>query len=70
VRHTQPKGTKMSYHDKPPSYYKTGIGVVNPLIRIELKLKKVQEVLDNISEQSILTATDLKIKLQKVIDDD
>jgi len=59
----------MSYHGQPPSYLKTGIGVVNPLIRIERKLKNIQDVLDNISDQSILTANDLKIKIQKVLDD-
>ena len=48
---------------------RSGLGVVNPLIRIENKLKKVQEVLDNISDASILTANDLKTKLQKVLDD-
>jgi|TARA_R110002124_G_scaffold141870_1_gene306445 hypothetical protein len=57
----------MSYHDQPPGYMKTGIGVVNPLIRIERKLKKIQDVLDNISDYSVLTANDLKIKIQKVI---
>ena len=64
------KGNQMSYHDQPPGYMREGIGVVNPLIRIEQKLKKIQDVLDNISDASILTATDLKTKLQKVIDDD
>ncbi len=59
----------MSYHDQPHGYMRSGIGVVNPLIRIENKLKKVQEVLDNISDASILTANDLKTKLQKVLDD-
>tara|TARA_B100001094_G_C18062695_1_gene735872 strand:- start:943 stop:1128 length:186 start_codon:yes stop_codon:yes gene_type:complete len=61
----------MSYHGYPPpdDYNKTGIAVVNPLIRIEKKLKDVQYVLDNISDASILTAIDLKIKLQKVLDD-
>ena len=59
----------MSYHDRPPDYIKTGMAVVNPLIRIEKKLKKVQEVLDNISDASILTAIDLKIKIQRVLDD-
>ena len=44
--------------------------LLTPLIQIERKLKKVQEVLDNINEESILTATDLKIKLQKALDDD
>tara|TARA_Y100000592_G_scaffold63320_1_gene98731 strand:+ start:1142 stop:1327 length:186 start_codon:yes stop_codon:yes gene_type:complete len=61
----------MGYHDRqPPDYMRTGISVVNPLIRIEKKLKKIQEVLDNINETSILTANDLKIKIQRVIDDD
>jgi len=57
----------MSYHGRPPDYMKTGIGVVNPLIRIEGKLKRVQEVLDNISDSSILTANDLKTKIEKVL---
>ena len=57
----------MSYHDQPPDYARTGIAVVNPLIRIERKLKRVQEVLDNISDASALTANDLKVKLQKVL---
>ena len=60
----------MSYHGRPPPDYKSkGISVVNPLLRSEGKLKQVQEVLDNISDVSILTATDLKIKLQKILDD-
>ena len=57
----------MSYHGNPPSYLKTGIAVVNPLVRIEMKLKRVQEVLDNISDQSVLTANDLKCKIEKVL---
>ena len=60
----------MSYHGYPPPYEETGIAVVNPLIRIERKLKKVQEVLDNIGDHPDLTVTDLKIKIQKVIDED
>ena len=68
--HNQLKGKTMSYHGRPPPDYKhTGIAVVNPLIRIEQKLKKVQEVLDNISEASVLTANDLKSKIQKVLDE-
>ena len=57
----------MGYHDRPPDYIKTGMAVVNPLIRIEKKLKKVQEVLDNISDYSILSANDLKTKIEKVL---
>jgi len=60
----------MGYHDRPPDYMRTGMAVVNPLIRIEKKLKKVQAVLDNISDYSVLTANDLKIKIQKVLDED
>ena len=60
----------MGYHDRrPPDYNKTGIGVVNPLYEIQRKLKKVQEVLDNISDSSVLTAEDLKAKIQRVLDD-
>ena len=58
----------MSYHGQPPpDYNKTGIAVVNPLIRIEQKLKAVQDVLDNISDSSILTANELKKKLENVL---
>jgi hypothetical protein len=60
----------MGYHDRPPpDYMKTGISVVNPLIRIERKLKEVQEILDNISDSTALTAEDLKAKIQRVLDD-
>lgn len=62
----------MGYHDRrpPPDYMKTGIAVVNPLIRIERKLKRIQEVLDNISDVSELTALDLKEMLERAMDDD
>jgi hypothetical protein len=71
VRTTNHKQRKtMSYHGHPPpDYNKTGIAVVNPLIRIEQKLKKIQEILDNISDASVLTANDLQVKIQRVLDD-
>ena len=54
----------MSYHGQPPpDYNQVGIAVVNPLHRIEQKLKKIQDVLDNISDSSVLSANDLKAKL-------
>tara|TARA_R100000030_G_C3144178_1_gene96509 strand:+ start:206 stop:388 length:183 start_codon:yes stop_codon:yes gene_type:complete len=60
----------MSYHGQPPpDYNQVGIAVVNPLHRIEQKLKKIKDVLDNISDQSILTANDLKIKIQKIMEE-
>ena len=57
----------MSYHDGYDCPRREGIAVVNPLIRIERKLNRIQEVLDNISDSSILTAVDLKIKIEKAI---
>jgi len=61
----------MSYHGRPPPDYSyKGISVVNPLIRIERKLKRIQEILDNISDSSILTALDLKAKIEKVLADE
>ena len=60
----------MGYHDrKPPDYERVGIGVVNPLMRIEKKLNEVQDILDNISDASVLTANDLKVKIQRILDD-
>ena len=61
----------MSYHGRPtPDYNYKGISVVNPLIRIERKLKRIQEILDNISDASTLTAVDLKIKIEKAMADE
>ena len=58
----------MSYHGQPPPDYNVaGIAVVNPLIRIERKLKRVQEVLDNVSDASALTALDLKAKIEQAM---
>ena len=57
----------MSYHDGYDRPQMEGIAVVNPLIQIERKLKRVQEVLDNISDASILTAVDLKMKIEKAM---
>mgnify|MGYP001187091981 CR=1 FL=1 len=61
----------MSYHGFPPPemYEKTGMGVVNPLIRIEQKLKKIRDILDALPENSDMTASDLKIKLMETLDD-
>ena len=60
----------MSYHDHPPGYARTGIAVVNPLIRIERKLKRIREVLDNVSDSSALSAVDLKIMIEKAMSDE
>ena len=61
----------MGYHDRsPPDYTKTGIAVVNPLIRIERKLARVQEVLDNISDASVMTALDLKSMIERAMNEE
>ena len=61
----------MGYHDRsPPDYMKTGIAVVNPLIRIERKLARVQEVLDNISDASVMTALDLKSMIERAMNEE
>ena len=61
----------MSYHGRPPPDYNyEGISVVNPLIRIERKLKRIQEVLGNISDASTLTALDLKNMIEKAISEE
>ena len=59
----------MSYHDgyDPRN---TGISVVNPLIRIERKLQRVQEVLDNINDVSVLTAVDLKVMIERAMSEE
>jgi len=58
----------MSYHGQPPpDYNTTGITVVNPLIRIERKLKRIEKILNNISDASALSASDLKAMIEKAI---
>tara|TARA_B100000131_G_scaffold311223_1_gene343821 strand:- start:2114 stop:2305 length:192 start_codon:yes stop_codon:yes gene_type:complete len=59
----------MGYHDRRPPSYNTGIAVVNPLHEIQRKLIRIQQALDNISDQSVLTAVDLKVKIQNILDD-
>ncbi len=60
----------MSYHGfPPPDYNQVGIAVVNPLHRIERKLKKIKDVLDGVSDMSVLSAIDLKIMINQIIDD-
>jgi len=58
----------MSYHDGYNPSDQKGIAVVNPLHAIQRRLLKIQEILDNISDHSVLTANDLKIKIQRVLD--
>jgi len=60
----------MSYHGNPPDYAKTGIAVVNPLIRIERKLKRIEGILANIGDASVLSAADLKAMIQNALDEE
>ncbi len=60
----------MSYHGfPPPDYNQVGIAVVNPLHRIERKLRKIKEVLDGVSDSSDHTASNLKDLIYKIIED-
>ena len=64
----QSKGDILGYHDrKQPDYIKTGMGVVNPLIQIERKLKKIQDVLDQLPEKA-MSVVELQEQIQKIID--
>jgi hypothetical protein len=60
----------MSYHGfPPPDYNQVGIAVVNPLHRIERKLKKIKQALEAVSENSGHTASDLKNLINQIIED-
>lgn len=67
----------MGYHDRDifEKRWRTTIKendqVDNPRIKIispQKKLIDIQQVLNDLSEQSVLTATDLKHKIQKILD--
>tara|TARA_B100000575_G_scaffold247673_1_gene213228 strand:- start:854 stop:1042 length:189 start_codon:yes stop_codon:yes gene_type:complete len=60
----------MSYHGfPPPDYNQVGIAVVNPLHRIEQKLKKIKETLDGVTDESTISVNDLKIMIGEIIED-
>ena len=60
----------MSYHGfPPPDYNQVGIAVVNPLHRIERKLRKIKELLEVVSDDSDHTTGELKIMINKIIED-
>ena len=67
----QPKEKLMSYHGYPPyeTYEKTGMGVVNPLRRIEQKLKKIRDLLEELPDDCGMSAVDLKTRLLEALDD-
>ena len=58
----------MGYHDRmPPDYKKTGIGVVNPLIRLQQRLDKIQKVINSLPEKA-MTTVELSEVIQKILD--
>tara|TARA_R110000824_G_scaffold149978_5_gene320416 strand:+ start:1122 stop:1304 length:183 start_codon:yes stop_codon:yes gene_type:complete len=59
----------MSYHDNPTSYKTTGIEVVSPLLKVERKLKKIQEALNKVDDEAPLTTAELRSRLQKLLDE-
>ena len=57
----------MGYHDRmPPSYLKTGIGVVNPLIQLQQRLDEIQKVIDSVPERA-MTTVELSESIQKIL---
>ena len=42
----------MSYHDYPPDYKRTGIGVVNPLHQQQKKLTQLEQFLREIASET------------------
>tara|TARA_B100000131_G_scaffold313511_1_gene348987 strand:- start:1112 stop:1303 length:192 start_codon:yes stop_codon:yes gene_type:complete len=60
----------MGYHDRmPPSYLKTGIGVVNPLIQLQQRLDEIQKVINSLPEKA-MTTVELSDTIQKILDGD
>lgn len=60
----------MGYHDRmPPSYLKTGIGVVNPLIQLQQRLDEIQKVIDSLPERH-MSIVELSARIQKILDGD
>lgn len=60
----------MGYHDRmPPSYLKTGIGVVNPLIQLQQRLDEIQKVIDSLPERH-MSIVELSTRIQKILDGD
>ena len=60
----------MGYHDRmTPSYLKTGIGVVNPLIQLQKRLDEIQKVIDSLPERH-MSIVELSTRIQKILDGD
>ena len=72
----------MGYHDrKPRDLNNSGISFVNPNLQreresarvqqsLERKLARVKEVLDNISDASVMTALDLKSMIERAMNEE
>ena len=60
----------MSYHDrKIDTYEKTGIGVVNPLLRIEQKLTKIKNIVLDEEKHGELSKDDLLERLAEILNE-
>jgi hypothetical protein len=61
----------MGYHDrKPPSYENsTGIGVVNPLLQLQKRLSKIQDIINTLPEKH-MSVVELSTTIQKILDGD
>ena len=59
----------MSYHDNPPDYLKTGITVVNPLLRIEKKLDRIKSIVHDDERNEDLSKDELLALLEEVLNE-
>ena len=57
----------MSYHDGYDRPLMEGRAVVNPLIRIENKLKQIANLLADADEMEVITVADLKARIEGII---
>ena len=61
----------MSYHDMgppDPSFYRqTGMGVVNPLIQLQMRLNEIQDVI-NLLPENKMSIDELADAIQNILD--
>jgi len=61
----------MGYHDRMPPHYEdnTGISVVNPLMQLQKRLNKIQDVINLLPEKH-MSVVELSTTIQKILDGD
>ena len=61
----------MGYHDRRPPRYEstTGIGVVNPLLQLQKRLDKRQDIINMLPEKH-MSVVELSATIQEILDGD